>query len=94
MTYEFENVPAEAATFLALRVPALPDPQVLATTQDRLIEKSFVAGLGIRTAPYAAVSQPIELAAALGRIGRPAWSSRPAASVTTARARPTIRTAS
>ena len=72
MTYEFENVPAEAATFLAARVPVLPDPQVLATTQDRLIEKSFVAGLGIRTAPYAAVSQPIELAAALGRIGRPA----------------------
>jgi 5-(carboxyamino)imidazole ribonucleotide synthase len=72
VTYEFENVPAEAATFLAARVPVLPDPQVLATTQDRLIEKSFVAGLGIRTAPYAAVSQPIELAAALGRIGRPA----------------------
>ena len=72
VTYEFENVPAEAATFLAARVPVLPDPQVLATTQDRLIEKSFVAGLGIRTAPYAAVSQPIELAAALGQIGRPA----------------------
>ena len=36
VTYEFENVPAEAATFLAARVPVLPDPQVLATTQDRL----------------------------------------------------------
>ena len=51
MTYEFENVPAETATFLAARVPVLPDPQVLATTQDRLVEKNFVTGLGIRTAP-------------------------------------------
>jgi 5-(carboxyamino)imidazole ribonucleotide synthase len=72
VTYEFENVPAEAATFLAARVPVLPDPQVLATTQDRLVEKTFVAGLGIRTAPFAAVAAPAELAAALERIGRPA----------------------
>ena len=72
VTYEFENVPAEAATFLGARVPVLPDPKVLATTQDRLAEKSFVAGLGIRTAPYAAVAQPAELAAALERVGRPA----------------------
>ena len=72
VTYEFENVPAEAAAFLAERVPVLPDPQVLATTQDRLVEKTFVAGLGIRTAPFAAVAAPAELAAALERIGRPA----------------------
>ncbi len=72
VTYEFENVPAETAMFLAARVPVLPDPQVLATTQDRLAEKTFVSGLGVRTAPYAAVAQPAELAAALGRIGRPA----------------------
>ena len=53
-------------------MPVLPDPKVLATTQDRLAEKNFVAGLGIRTAPYAAVGTPAELAAALDRIGRPA----------------------
>ena len=41
VTYEFENVPAETATFLAARVPVLPDPNVLATTQDRLAEKRF-----------------------------------------------------
>jgi 5-(carboxyamino)imidazole ribonucleotide synthase len=72
VTYEFENVPADTATFLAARVPVLPDPQVLATTQDRLAEKTFVAGLGIGTAAFAAVSAPAELAAALERIGRPA----------------------
>jgi len=72
VTYEFENVPAETATFLAARVPVLPDPKILATTQDRLAEKNFVAGLGIATAAFAPVTQPGELAAALERIGRPA----------------------
>ena len=72
VTYEFENVPAETAMFLSARVPVLPDPQVLATTQDRLAEKDFVAGLGIATARYAAIDRPSELAAALDRIGRPA----------------------
>jgi 5-(carboxyamino)imidazole ribonucleotide synthase len=72
VTYEFENIPVDAATFLAGRVPVLPDPKVLATTQDRLAEKDFVAALGIGTAPYAAVATPAELCAALERIGRPA----------------------
>jgi 5-(carboxyamino)imidazole ribonucleotide synthase len=72
VTYEFENVPAETATFLAARVPVLPDPKILATTQDRLVEKTFVGSLGIPTAPFAAVDGPAELTAAIERIGRPA----------------------
>ena len=72
VTYEFENIPADAATFLAARVPVLPDPEVLATTQDRLVEKNFIAQLGIGTAPFAAVNSAAELCAALERIGRPA----------------------
>jgi 5-(carboxyamino)imidazole ribonucleotide synthase len=72
VTYEFENVPAETATFLAARVPVLPDPSILATTQDRLVEKTFVAGLGIRSAPFADVGEPAALAAAIAKIGRPA----------------------
>jgi 5-(carboxyamino)imidazole ribonucleotide synthase len=72
ITYEFENVPADAAKFRASRKPVLPDPGVLATTQDRLIEKTFVADLQIRTAPFAAVDRAVDLPAALQRIGRPA----------------------
>jgi 5-(carboxyamino)imidazole ribonucleotide synthase len=72
VTYEFENIPAEAAAFLAARLPVLPDPKVLATTQDRLVEKDFIAGLGIATAPYASASSAGELCTALERIGRPA----------------------
>jgi 5-(carboxyamino)imidazole ribonucleotide synthase len=72
VTYEFENVPAETATFLAARVPVLPDPKILATTQDRLAEKNFVRELGIPTAAFAAVAGTDELAAALDRVGMPA----------------------
>ncbi|MGC1778612.1 MAG: 5-(carboxyamino)imidazole ribonucleotide synthase [Xanthobacteraceae bacterium] len=72
VTYEFENVPAETAAFLAARVPVLPDPSILATTQDRLAEKTFVTALGIRTAAFAGVGSAAELAAAVERIGRPA----------------------
>jgi 5-(carboxyamino)imidazole ribonucleotide synthase len=72
ITYEFENVPAETAAFLAARKPVLPDPKVLAITQDRLAEKNFVASLGIATAPYAAAESESELAGALSTVGRPA----------------------
>jgi len=72
VTYEFENVPAETATFLASRRPVLPGPSVLATTQDRLTEKTFVADLGIATAPFARVDAATDLSAALAQIGRPA----------------------
>jgi 5-(carboxyamino)imidazole ribonucleotide synthase len=72
ITYEFENVPAETAKFLSERRPVLPDPAVLATTQDRLEEKKFVAGLGIRTAPFAGVDRLAALTDGLETIGRPA----------------------
>jgi 5-(carboxyamino)imidazole ribonucleotide synthase len=72
ITYEFENVPAASAMILAARRPVLPDRKTLETTQDRLIEKDFVKGLGIRTADYADVSSPQTLRAAIARIGLPA----------------------
>jgi 5-(carboxyamino)imidazole ribonucleotide synthase len=72
ITYEFENVPAETAAFLASRAPVLPDPKVLATTQDRLVEKEFVVSLDLPTARFAAAGSPQELARALEAIGRPA----------------------
>jgi 5-(carboxyamino)imidazole ribonucleotide synthase len=72
VTYEFENVPAETAAFLAARKPVLPDPQVLAVTQDRLAEKDFVVSLGIAAAPYAAASSASELDNAVAAVGLPA----------------------
>jgi len=72
ITYEFENIPAETALFLSSRRPVLPDPGVLAITQDRLVEKDFVAAQGIGTARYANVASRDDLDAALSAIGHPA----------------------
>jgi 5-(carboxyamino)imidazole ribonucleotide synthase len=72
ITYEFENVPAETAAFLAARRPVVPDPAVLAKTQDRLVEKTFIAALGIPTAPFAPVGSAAELTMAVRTIGLPA----------------------
>ncbi len=71
VTYEFENVPAHTANFLAERVSVHPNPQALATAQDRLLEKQFLNGLGIPTAPFAQVDDAGGLARAVGKLGRP-----------------------
>ena len=47
VTYEFENVPVEAAR----RVGAVPGPAALEAAQDRLVEKRLFRRLGIPTAP-------------------------------------------
>jgi 5-(carboxyamino)imidazole ribonucleotide synthase len=72
ITYEFENVPAETAIFLSSRKPVVPDPKILATTQDRLFEKKFLADLGVPTAAFAEVSSSEMLHEALSIIGVPA----------------------
>ena len=72
VTYEFENVPGETAAILSAHAALAPNAQALAVSQDRFLEKSFIAGLGIPVAPFAGFSNEAELAEALGRIGRPA----------------------
>ena len=72
ITYEFENVPSQTAAFLSQRRVVLPDPRILATTQDRLIEKEFIENLGIATAPYASAGDVPQLFEAVRRIGLPA----------------------
>ena len=72
VTYEFENVPVEAANFLAERVPVLPPPPALEAAQDRLNEKHLFQKLGIPTTEFAAVSSPKGFDAAVKSIGLPA----------------------
>ena len=72
ITYEFENVPAKTAAFLARRRPVLPDPQVLETTQDRLVEKNFISALKIATAPYGPVHSATQLSEGIAITGLPA----------------------
>ena len=72
VTYEFENVPASSAAFLADRLPVFPPPAALRATQDRLAEKQMFQELGIPTAPFHPLNTPAELDAALDATGLPA----------------------
>lgn len=72
ITYEFENVPAETATFLSSRKPVLPDPAVLARTQDRLFEKDFLTEHAIPSAAFVPIARHADLAPALRELGAPA----------------------
>ena len=71
-TYEFENIAAAPLGALAAEAPLYPPSQALEVAQDRLAEKQFVAGLGGRPAPFAAVDSADDLRLALERIGAPA----------------------
>jgi 5-(carboxyamino)imidazole ribonucleotide synthase len=69
VTYEFENVPVDAARSLAGTVDVFPPPRALEVSQDRVIEKQFLNGLGIPTAEYRKVDGDADLAAALVAFG-------------------------
>lgn len=69
VTYEFENVPVEAARLVESIVPVRPGPKALEAAQDRLVEKTFLNEAGIATAPFRAVHSDGELASALEEFG-------------------------
>ena len=71
VTYEFENVPVEAARFLQKLVPVYPPPQALEAAQDRLNEKSLFQKLGIPTTEFAVVDSADQLPGAVKKIGLP-----------------------
>jgi 5-(carboxyamino)imidazole ribonucleotide synthase len=71
VTYEFENVPVQAARFLAERVPVYPPAEALEDAQDRLREKTLFRRLGIPTTDFAAVSNAEEFDRAVKEIGIP-----------------------
>jgi 5-(carboxyamino)imidazole ribonucleotide synthase len=72
ITFEFENVPADALQELArLGASVAPNARALAIAQDRVEEKTFLNGAGIATVPFAAVDSLADLQAALRRLGAP-----------------------
>jgi 5-(carboxyamino)imidazole ribonucleotide synthase len=72
VTYEFENVPADAARFVEGRVPVFPPTAALAAAQDRLAEKELFTAVGLPVPLYAPVETLPELDDALARLGTPA----------------------
>lgn len=72
ITYEFENIPTEALDILEGLRPIRPGREALRVSQDRLTEKTFLAGLGLQTAPFADIVSAADLTAALDQFGAPA----------------------
>lgn len=72
VTYEFENVPMATARHLAALVPVRPSAKALEVAQDRLAEKTFIAGLSLPVAPFRAINDPAELRDAVADFAAPA----------------------
>ena len=70
-TFDFENVPAESAQWLAERVPVFPKPRALAVAQDRLEEKTLFRELGIPVPDFADIASRDALQAAVAQLGMP-----------------------
>ena len=71
ITYEFENIPTSTLDILEQIRPIHPGRRALAISQDRLSEKEFLTGLGLKVAPYANVTTAAEAEAAAQSIGTP-----------------------
>lgn len=72
LTYEFENVDADALDAVRDRVAIPQGTDLLRVTQNRIAEKTFINDHGIGTAPWRAVQSRDELDSALAEIGYPA----------------------
>ena len=70
ITYEFENVPVDAAQALIDAGHCVrPGAKPLEVSQDRLIEKTFLKSCGIDTADFAEINAPGDIGAPLAEFG-------------------------
>ena len=72
VTFEFENVPAEAIGAVEALAPVRPSAVALHMAQQRAREKTFLADRGVPTAPFAPAESFDELWDAVTRVGTPA----------------------
>jgi 5-(carboxyamino)imidazole ribonucleotide synthase len=72
MTFEFENVPTDAADAAAEIVAVRPGGSALHITQQRAREKAFLADRGYPVTAFAKAQSLDELAVGLGGVGLPA----------------------
>ena len=71
VTFEFENIPTDALDVIENITPIRPNREALRTSQDRLVEKQFLEGLGLSVAPFADITNAADLEAAMTTIGAP-----------------------
>ena len=71
ITLEFENIPAETIARCNEHAPTFPSSKVLATAQNRLIEKSTLRDAGLPVTPFVEVSDQDSLVEAGNQLGWP-----------------------
>lgn len=71
ITFEFENVPADAITPLAEHTQIHPKVEILHLCRHRMREKSFINAQAIATAPWLAVRSAAGLTEAVAALGCP-----------------------
>ncbi len=71
ITYEFENVSVDALNAILPLAYVPQGTDLLAITQDRLLEKSFLESNNIVIAPYATIISPTDIQDAIDSIGYP-----------------------
>jgi 5-(carboxyamino)imidazole ribonucleotide synthase len=71
LTYEFENVPVNTLEAIVKRKQIFPPISALATSQDRLLEKTLFRKLGIATPEFKAVDSLADLHEAVEMLGVP-----------------------
>ena len=71
ITLEFENIPADTIAVCSRHAPTYPSASVLATAQDRLIEKTTLREAGLPVTPFAPVSDTAEAITAGKTLGWP-----------------------
>ena len=72
ITYEFENIPARTLDLLEGIKPVRPGRRALEVSQDRLSEKRFLEGLGLKVAPFRDIPDRAALEGAVADLGLPA----------------------
>jgi 5-(carboxyamino)imidazole ribonucleotide synthase len=72
VTFEFENIPAQAVDILSPIVPTHPSAKALRIAQDRVAEKKFVNGLDLFTTKWVSVESLGQLQRALEAMDAPA----------------------
>lgn len=71
VTLDTEHVPAELLDGIAAIAPVRPGPRVLATIQDRAVQKRFLDRIGQPQARWANVESLADLAVAVTQVGTP-----------------------
>jgi 5-(carboxyamino)imidazole ribonucleotide synthase len=66
VTTEFENVPADSMRYLEQHLRVSPSAESVAIAQDRIREKTYISGVGLKTAPFLAIEEETYLDQALG----------------------------